>query len=143
MLIKFRKLGLVIFCCVTLSLVFFQTPSISHAFEISIQVSPNTLNIQSQSQVVTVHTSIGYTSVTGGTVTLNGIEISWWKADNQGNFVAKFVMSEVKGLADTGELTVPGENKLTLIGYTTDGSEFSGTTTISVIDVLPSGAGGK
>ena len=90
-----------------------------------------------------MHTGIAFSSVEGGSVTLNGVEISWWKADNQGNFVAKFEMSEVKALADSGDLQVPGENELTLVGYTTDGAEFSGAQTITVIDVIPSGAGGK
>ena len=74
---------------------------------------------------------------------LNGIEISWWKADNQGNFVAKFLMSEVKALADSGDLDVPGENELSLIGYTREGTEFTGSQVITVIDVEPAGAGGK
>ena len=140
---KFRKLGLVVFCCITLSIAFFQAVNISHAFEISIEVAPSTLNIESMGQVVTVHTGIAFSSVEGGTVTLNGLEISWWKADNQGNFVAKFVMSEVKALADSGGLQVPGENELMLIGYTKDRAEFTGTQTITVIDVEPSGSGGK
>lgn len=74
---------------------------------------------------------------------MNNIEISWWKADNQGNFVAKFLMSEVKQLAETEDLEIPGENELTLVGSTTDGVEFFGTQTITVIDVQPSGTGGK
>ena len=86
-----------------------------------------------------MHTGIAYSSVDGGSVTLNGIAISWWKADNQGNFVAKFLMSEVKALADAGGLQVPGENELTLVGYTTDGAEFTGTQTITVINVQPIG----
>ena len=140
---KFEKLGLVAFCCITLSIALFQAVSTSHGFEIAIQVAPSTLNIQSMGQVVTVHTSIAFSSVEGGSVTLNDIPISWWKADNQGNFVAKFVMSEVKALADTGGLTIPGENTLNLLGLTTDGAEFTGMQTITVIDVEPSGSGGK
>lgn len=133
---KFGKSGLVAFCCIALSLVFFQVPC--HAFDISIQVSPGTLNIQSQSTVVTVHTNIAFSSVAGGTVTLNGVEISWWKADNQGNFVAKFESSEVKALADSGDLQVPGENTLTLEGTTNDGAMFTGSQTITVINVAGS-----
>jgi len=121
----------------------FFSPQLSYCFEITIDVAPSTLNIQSQGQVVTVHTSIAFNSVVGGTVTLNDIEISWWKADNQGNFVAKFEMSEVKALADSGDLVVPGENEVTLIGYTTEGTEFTGSQIITVIDVEPAGAGGK
>ena len=140
---KIRMVGLAICCCVALSIGLIQAPTECHGFEIAIEVAPSTLNIQSQGQVVTVHTSIAYTSVDGGTVKLNGLDISWWKADNQDNFVAKFEMSEVKALADTGNLEVPGENELTLVGYTRDGAEFTGTQVITVIDVEPTGAGGK
>lgn len=122
-------------CCLALALVFFQAPAKCHGFEISIEVAPSTLNIQSQGEVVTVHTSIAYSSVKGGTVTLNDLPISWWKADNQGNFVAKFLMSEIKALAEEGGLEVPGQNVLKLVGYTIDGAEFTGSQTITVIDV--------
>ena len=133
------------FClCLVLSIALLQGPAPSlAALEISIQVSPATLNIQSAGEVVTVHTNIAYTNVVGGTVTLNNVPISWWKADNQGNFVAKFLMSEVKALADTGYLECPGENELTLKGFTTGEEEFWGTETITVINFEPSGSGGK
>jgi hypothetical protein len=110
-------------------------PTPSHAFDITIQVAPSTLNIESLGQVVTVHTSIGYSSVVGGSVSLNGIDIEWWKADNQGNFAAKFLMSEIKALAVARILEVPGENKLTLVGMTTEGVTFTGTQTITIINV--------
>lgn len=137
-----RLFGLCILSCLCLSIFFIQFPNTSYGFEISIDVAPNTLNIQSEAQVVTVHTSIAYSDVDGGTVTLNGVEISWWKADNQGNFVAKFVMAEVKALADTGDLAVPGENELTLVG-STDDAEFTGTQGITIIDIVPTGSGGN
>jgi len=130
-------------CVIALMLILIKTPTECHGFDIDIDVAPNTLNIQSQGQVVTVHTNIVYNSVVGATVELSGIAISWWKADNQGNFVAKFVMSEVKALADSGDLDVPGENELTLVGYTTEGVEFTGLQEITVIDVEPAGAGGQ
>ena len=52
-------------------------------------------------------------------------------------------MSEVKALADSGDLTVPGENELTLIGYATDevSVEFTGATMITLIDNVPVGSG--
>ena len=140
---KTKALCLPVLCCMALALVFFQAPAKCYGFDIGIDVAPNTLNIQSQSQVVTVHTTIKYVSVDHDNVYLNGIEISSWKADNRGYFVAKFLMSEVKALADSGDLTVPGENELTLVGYTTDGTEFTGSQTITVIDIEPAGAGGK
>jgi len=132
---QLRSWGLMVFCGIVLSLGLVQVPTPSHAFDITIQVSPSTLNIASLGQVVTVHTSIAFSSVVGGSVTLNGLEIDWWKADNQGNFVAKFLMSEVKALALSGGLEVPGENELKLVGETTDGATFTGTQTITVINV--------
>ena len=137
---KIKAVGL---CFAFFSVCLFLNPEPSYCFEIAIDVAPNTLNIQSQGQVVTVHTSIAYWSVDHDNVFLNGIEISSWKADNQGNFVAKFLMTEVKALADSGALAVPGENTLSLIGYTTEGTEFTGSQVITVIDVQPAGAGGK
>ena len=138
-----KKSYLPLICVIGLLLVFLKIPTECYGFEIAIDVAPNTLNIQSEGQVVTVHTSIAYGSVDHDNVFLNGIEISSWKADNRGNFVAKFLMSEVKALADSGDLTVPGENELTLVGYTTEGTEFTGSQVITVIDIEPAGAGGK
>ncbi len=132
-----------LFSFIVLSVFAVVAPTPSHGFDIMIQVSPSTLNIQSCGEVVTVHTSIAYSSVVGASVTLNNLPISWWKADNQGNFVAKFEMSEVKALADTGDLEVPGENEITLVGTTTDGATFTGTESISVIDIQPTGSGRK
>lgn len=138
-----KKSYLPLICVIGLLLVFLKIPTECYGFEIAIDVAPNTLNIRSEGQVVTVHTSIAYGSVDHDNVFLNGIEISSWKADNRGNFVAKFLMSEVKALADSGDLTVPGENELTLVGYTTEGTEFTGSQVITVIDIEPAGAGGK
>ena len=135
-----------VICVIALMLIFLNVPTECHGddiIEIGISVAPNTLNIQSQGQVVTVHTTIKYTEVDHEEVYLNGIQISSWKADNRGYFVAKFVMNEVKALADNGDLVVPGENKLTLVGYTTGGVEFTGLQEITVIDVDPAGAGGQ
>ena len=144
MMARFIKRNcLIFFCIIALTMIFLNITTVCHGFEIGIDVAPNTLNINSQGQVVTVHTTISYGSVDHDNVYLNGIEISSWKADNRGYFVAKFLMSEVKALADSGDLEVPGENELTLVGYTTDGGEFTGSQTITVIDVEPSGAGGK
>ena len=140
---KAKTLCLPVVCCMALALVFFQAPAKCYGLEIGIEVAPNTLNIQSQSQVVTIHTTIKYVSVDHDNVLLNGIEISSWKADNRGYFVAKFVMDEVKALADSGDLIVPGENELTLVGYTTEGTEFTGVQTITVINIEPAGTGGK
>ena len=97
--------------------------------EIEITVAPNTLNIASQAVIVTVHTDIAYSLVVGSSVKLNGLDIDWWKSDNQGNFVAKFDSDAVKGIVD------PGTAILTLAGTTTAGDSFFGTDTIEIVDV--------
>lgn len=52
-------------------------------------------------------------------------------------------MTEVKALADSDGLTVPGENTLTLIGTTTDGATFTRSTFITIINVQPAGSDKK
>lgn len=106
------------------------------AVDISIDVSPNVLNIQSESTVVTVHTDIAYNLVVGATVFLNGVAIDCWKSDDRGNFVAKFVSDEIKTLEG---LIIDDYNTLTLTGFTTDGEAFIGYQDIMVIDNIPQG----
>jgi len=107
-------------------------------FEIAIDVAPETLNIQSQGVVVTVHTNVEYSTVDVHSVYLNGILIQSWKADNRGNFVAKFSMDEVKTAPG---LIIGDYNTLKLVGDTTSSEAFSGEAKIMVIDVEPAGEG--
>ncbi len=95
-----------------------------------ITVSPNVINIASASTVVTVHTDLPYNLVDGTSVLLNGVEIDWWKSDNQGCFVAKFVAAEVKGIVEAGTTAT-----LTLTGETVEGEAFSGSDEVKVVDV--------
>jgi hypothetical protein len=145
----FRKngsFGLGVFCFLFLWAAFFLGPMQSYGDDniiIEIEVAPKTLNIENEGQWITVHTDIAYGAVVGASVSLNEIPISWSKSDNQGNFVAKFVMDEVKALADAGFLTVGGENLLILEGYMQEGTKFIGSTTITVIDGEPAGPKGK
>jgi len=97
------------------------------AFEISVKVSPNVVSLDSQGEVLTVHTNIAYGAVDGYSVALDGLEIQSWKSDNQGNFVAKFNLDDVKDMLDPGTVT------LTLTGMTRDGEDFFGSDTIRVI----------
>jgi hypothetical protein len=106
------------------------------AYEISIDVSPNVINIQSNSTVVTVHTDIAYGAVVGSTVFLNGVAIDHWKADNRGNFVAKFLSDEIKQLDG---LRIDAENEMVLTGFDATGEAFIGTQDILVIDLVPAG----
>lgn len=112
----------------------FLLPATSYAFEIQIDIAPNVLNIQSESQVVTVHTDIPYSEVAGSSIFFNGVVIDHWKADNQGYFVAKFISDDIKTLDG---LKIGEYNHFVLNGYTTDGESFLGVQDIMVIDVLP------
>ena len=135
---KVKTLYLPLVCCMALALVFFQNPAKCHAFDIEIDVSPNVLNIQSNSNIVTVHTDIAYSLVVGATVFLNDVAIDWWKSDDRGNFVAKFMSDEIKTLDG---LIIGDYNKLVLTGYTTDEEAFLGTQDIMVINNIPAREG--
>ena len=123
---------------VAISLLVLQMPAPCYAFDIAIDVSPNVLNIQSNSTIVTVHTDIAYSLVVGASVFLNGVAIDWWKSDDRGNFVAKFESDEIKTLDG---LSIGDYNTLTLTGYTTGSEAFIGTQDIMVIDNIPVGGG--
>ena len=103
--------------------------STSNAYEILIDVSPNVLNLQSSGTVVTVHTNVDYNTVIASSVFLNGVPISFYKSDDRGYFVAKFVMDDVKDLP----LIIGELNNLLLLGATNDGLAFTGTQDINVI----------
>jgi hypothetical protein len=131
---KIKKIFFSLTWLVALSIVVFcVAPTEGHALEIMIDIAPNVLNIQSTGVVVTVHTDIGFGDVNAPTVCLNGVTISSWKADNRGNFVAKFSMVDVKALP----LTIDAYNTFTMEGETTSGEKFSGTQDILVINREP------
>ena len=136
---RLSRMSLVTGCVLAVTLFWFLFPAaaLSEEIQIQIDVAPNVLNIQSQGEIVTVHTDIAYSAVVGATVFLNGVPIQWWKADARGNFVAKFVMDEIKTLDG---LKIDGYNTLLLIGYTTDGDPFIGEQEIKVIDIIPRGS---
>ena len=136
MLRKTKTVCLPVLCCMALALVLFQAPAKCYGFDIEIDVSPNVLNIQSESTIVTVHTDIAYSLVVGASVYLNGVAIDWWKSDDRGNFVAKFLSEEIKTLDG---LITGDYNTLVLTGYTTEGDSFVGAQEIMVIDNIPKG----
>lgn len=134
---KLSRMSLVLGCVLAVTLFWFLYPAAALSDDIQIDVAPNVLNIQSEGEIVTVHTDIAYSAVVGGTVFLNGVPIEYWKADARGNFVAKFVMDEIKTLDG---LIIGDYNTLVLIGYTTDGDPFIGEQEIKVIDIIPRGS---
>ena len=106
--------------------------------DIEIDCSPNVINIGSQGTIFTIHTDIPFSAVVGAECTLNGLEISWWKSDDRGYFVAKFDLDAVK---DLDGLIIGGYNELTLSGVKTDGELFEGMQPILVINNVPTGKG--
>ena len=132
---RLSRMNLFFGCVLAATLCLFLYPSTTLAFDIGIDVSPNVLNIQSNSTIVTVHTDIAYSLVVGASVYLNGVAIDWWKSDDRGNFVAKFMSDEIKTL----DGLVIGDNTLVLTGYTTGGEAFIGEQDIMVIDNESSG----
>jgi hypothetical protein len=133
---RLSKMKMITGCCVLLLAGLLISPAISYSEEIEIDIAPNVLNLQSSGTVVTVHTDIAYWAVNVHSVFLNDVYIQSWKADNQGNFVAKFSMDAVKELP---ELIIGDYNTLTIIGADTDGEAFVGEQEIKVIDVIPQG----
>jgi len=109
---------------------------VAGAEEITIDIAPNTLNLQSEGHVVTIHTDIPYPYVDVTSIYLNGVLIHSWKADNRGYFVAKFLMDDIKTLEG---LVIDGLNTLKLVGLTKDNESFWGEAEIMVIDVMPNG----
>jgi len=126
--ILFSVIWLIMLSLSTFSVV----PTECHAFEITIDVAPNVLNLQNNGQVVTVHTDIAYGVVQASTVYLNNVAIDSWKSDLRGNFVAKFVMNEIKDLP----FEIDDYNTLMLVG-TTSNESFWGSQDILVVNNGP------
>ena len=127
-----KKIKTTIGLLILLLALFVQAGNVGEAFEITIDVAPNVLNLNNQGEVVAVHTDIAFGLVSASSVYLNGVLIHSWKSDLRGNFVAKFLMSEVKALdMNMGEL-----NTLTLVGTSAIG-DFWGSQDIKVIEVVP------
>ena len=93
---------------------------------INIIVQPKTIVLDSESEWLTVHTDIALSAVDTGSLILNGLAVSWTKADARGNLVAKFDINEVKAMV------APGEAVFVLTGLRKDGVSFSGTDTVPV-----------
>ena len=114
-----------------LAVVTLTSATLASAEETTIRIAPNTLNLRSEGTVVTVHTEVAYSLVDVYTVYLGGVAINSWKADDRGNFVAKFIMDEIKAIDG---LVLNDFNTFQFVGMTTDGEPIWGETEIMVID---------
>jgi len=101
--------------------------------DVAIKISPNVLNLGKPGDCLTVHTDISYSQVAGATVSLNGVAIQSWQADNRGQFVAKFDMADIVSLP----LEVGAYNRFELTGETVAGEILCGTQEIKVINNTP------
>ena len=106
-------------------------PSLCSAEEITIRISPVTLNLGSDGKVVTVHTDVPYSAVAVYTVYLNEVPIQSWKADDRGFFVAKFQMDEVKTI---NGLVINDFNTLRFVALTKSENPLWGEADVMVID---------
>lgn len=106
-------------------------PSVCSAEEITIRIAPVTLNLQSDGNVVTVHTDVPYSAVAVYTVYLSDVPIQSWKADDRGFFVAKFQMDEVKTI---NGLVINDFNTLRFVALTTSENPLWGEADVKVID---------
>ncbi len=98
------------------------------AAELEIVVAPHTINLQTDDAWVTVHVNIAYVLVDRSSLTLNGLIVSWTKADDCGDLVAKFNADDMEAMLKPGTVT------LTLDGMTISGDTFWGSDSVRVID---------
>jgi len=114
-----------------LAIAMFVAPAICSAGEITIEIAPATLNLQSHGELVTVHTDVPYGSVDVYSVYLCGVLIHAWKADDRGYFVAKFKMDDIKTIDG---LVINDTNTLQFVALTIYDEEVWGEDEIMVID---------
>ena len=100
---------------------------------IDMVVSPNVLNIESNGGSISVHTDIGYVAPDDATLEVNGTAIDTINTfvDNRGNLVVKCSIDTVK------DIVVGTEEAVFVLTANYNGSVYSGTDTIAVIQVLP------
>ena len=96
------------------------------ADDVAIQISPNTVVLDSDGVWLTVHADIALSDVQNDSVALEEIPAAVVKADAQGNLVAKFSLAEVKMFVS------PPNATLTLTGLNKAGDLFSGSDSIRV-----------
>ena len=105
------------------------------AADLSIEVAPNVLNLASVGSWVTVHTNIAYGEVEYASVFLNNVPISWSKEDNRGQFVAKFVIDEVRKVVGDVEEGKTEDVKLTLVLTSFIDGPLQASDNVAVINV--------
>lgn len=109
------------------------SPAPASAEEATIEIQPHTLAMHSLGGTVSVHTDIDYSAGVPWTATLSGLRAYLVKPDLCGNLVAKFDLDAVKELAAASG---GAQLRLVFIATSNDGTEFTGTGTITVTKQL-------
>jgi len=135
-----RTIGRSILMAVGLAVLIMAAPSSGAACDNEIRIAPETLNLQSSGTIVTVHTDVPYSAVDVYTVYLSGVAISAWKADDRGNFVAKFRMDDIKAIDG---LILNDYNTFQLVAMTFDGDPVCGEAEVMIIDRGPRADGAE
>ena len=125
------------FWALGLAIVMLAAPTVCSAEEITIEIAPATLNLQSNGKVVTVHTDVAFGDIDVASVYLAGVAIDSWKVDDRGYFVAKFLIDDVKTLDG---LKINDLNTLKFVALTIYNEEVWGAADVMVIDI---GTGGN
>ena len=101
---------------------------------IDIKVSPSVIVLDSEGTWVTVHADIRYWAVDTLSLFLNGISVTFTKADDRGDLVAKFCLDDVKGILDE-EILEAGCVELRMSGTMKDpeAPAFEGVDTVRVV----------
>ena len=110
------------------------TSTVLAADEIDIVVSPNVLNIGSNSLYAHIHADIGYVADADTTVEVNGTEVQNIDtfADDCGNLVIKFDIGQVKDM-----MTSDGSDLANFIlSYCSSDGEYIGKDSVPVIRTL-------
>jgi hypothetical protein len=95
---------------------------------LGIAVSPQTFILDAEQGSVSVHTSIPFSSVDKTkSVTLNGVDAIYLKADDCGNLVAKYDEHEIE------ETVAPPGATMVFKGFYEDGAVFTGSDSVRVI----------
>ena len=97
--------------------------------EIDIMISPNVINLKTPGTWVTIHADIPFSEVVEGSVSLEGIPVSFIKEDDNGDLVAKFAIADVRAILSNGYV------ELTLEGVSTSGDFFG----VDIIRVITTG----
>ncbi|MFC1962914.1 hypothetical protein ACFLWB_02825 [Chloroflexota bacterium] len=126
-LIKVLAMTLVLVAMPLVSL----TDTVFAADAINIVVSPNVLNIESNSLYGHIHADIGYVADANTTVKVNGIDIQniGTFADDCGNLVVKFGIGQVKDIV----IDDKSDSADFVLTYYHNGDEYIGEDSVPVI----------